>query len=96
MSFLMRWKIDRLIRKQVLPKLAEAPVGTDEFIIDENSIRIRIIVDQNMNRKFVVHTKTNGGKSWNYTTYNANSAIPAPMYSGSYPGDWKQKGNKKE
>lgn len=87
MLFKRLW-INWLVKHRVLPALSNAALGTEEFIYDKPTLRIKIEVTESGHRKFAIHQLCNKGKTWSYTTYNADEAQPFAIRSGSYPGSW--------
>lgn len=80
--------INHLVKHKVLPMLTQMSLGEERFIVDSKNFRIKAEVDKNGHRRFTIHQKVNKGRTWSYTTYNADEAKPFPMRSGSYPGNW--------
>ena len=84
--------INWLVKKQVLPALYDAPLGTELFIVDKPTFRIKIAVSERGRRTFTIHQKTRDKKIWIYTTYLIDELSgddsPFALRSGSYPGSW--------
>ena len=94
MNILRHLYINWLVKKTVLPALYDAPLSTDEFVVDKPTLRIKISVSDRGRRTFTIHQKTRNKKTWIYTTYaiDAMSGDDSPfaLRSGSYPGAWNK------
>lgn len=84
-----KFRIDRMVKKQVMPALSQMQLGEEKYVIDRPSFRIKAEVSENGVQKFTIHELNKDKTRWSYTTYQvANNQPPFAMRSGSYPGSW--------
>ena len=92
MNILKRLYLNHLVKTKVIPALMNAPLDSEQFIVDKPTFRIKIAVSARGRRTFTIHQKTRNKKTWIYTTYLIDELSgddsPFALRSGSYPGSW--------